>query len=456
MKNKKNTMLKGAFTLSVGAFVSKLLGALYRIPLTNIIGGYGLGLYQMVFPIYTLLLDFSGAGIPNALAKIISSKKNDVRENLAYNYLLTSVKVLCVLGVIFSLLMAIFSFPIAKLQGNHNAYYAYITLSPSVFLVCIISCFRGYFQGLMKMTPTAVSQIVEQIVKLIFGLLLSKLFINNLPFAVAGATLAITLSELFALILLYVCYRKHKNKCAQILSYDRTEFKNRVKSILKTAVPITLIGISLPLSHVFDSFIVVNILKKYRNDATALFGLLSGVTCTVINLPVSICYSIATVSIPYISSEKNLEVINKKTLKAILLTIALSLPNVLICFFFPKLIVKILFSGLKEVEKATSIRLIKLASINVFLLSLLQTTNAILIGRNKLYSPVLSMLIGVVIKVILSILLISNSKLNVYGGVIALIACYFVACLINLLMINKKGKQNAHQTNTNRGYSNSQ
>ena len=451
-KSKKNTMVKGAFTLSVGAFISKLLGALYRIPLTNIIGGYGLGLYQMVFPIYTLLLDFSGAGIPNALAKIISSKKNDVRENLAYNYLLTSVKVLCVLGAFFSIIMAIFSYPLANLQGNYNAYYAYITLSPSVFLVCIISCFRGYFQGLMKMSPTAVSQIVEQVVKLIFGLILSKLFINNLPFAVAGATLAITLSELFALILLYLSYRKHKTNCGQILLYDRLQFKSRLKVIFKTAVPITLIGISLPLSHVFDSFIIVNILKTYRTDATVLFGLLSGVVCTVVNLPVSICYSIATVSVPYISSEKDASLVNKKTLKSILLTLALSIPSAMFCYLFPKLIVRILFSGLSVTERTLSIRLIKLASINVFLLSLLQTTNAILIGKNKLYSPVFSMSIGIIVKIILSILLISNRDLNVFGGVIAIIACYFVSCLINLLLINKKGKHNANQTNKDRGY----
>lgn len=450
MKNKKNTIIKGTFILSLGAFLSKLIGALYRIPLTNVIGGYGLGLYQMVFPVYTVLLDFSGAGIPNALAKIVGSKNKDVRENLAYNYLKTSVKLLSIIGIIFSFLMAFLSMPLSKLQGNINAYYGYIALSPSVFLVCIISCFRGYFQGLMRMTPTALSQVVEQVVKLVFGIILSRIFSYNIPLAVAGATFGITLSELVAVILLYVLYRRHKSKCLQPLVYDKENFKARSKTLIKTVIPITLICLSIPISHVFDSFIVVNTLKTYRQDATALFGFLSGVACTIINLPVSICYSVATVVIPYLSGEKNKEKQKQKSVSAVLLTLAVALPSAILTYLFSGFIVKILFKRLSISEQQLSISLIKSMSINVLLLSLLQTTNAILIGKNKLYCPIISMWVGIAVKTILSLVLLKIPSLNIYGGVISLIACYFLSCLINLFMIFINRTKYANQKNTNR------
>ncbi len=450
MKNKKNTIIKGTFILSLGAFLSKLIGALYRVPLTNVIGGYGLGLYQMVFPVYTVLLDFSGAGVPNALAKIVGSKNKDVRENLAYNYLITSVKLLSVIGIVFSLLMALLSMPLSKLQGNINAYYGYIALSPSVFLVCIISCFRGYFQGLMRMTPTALSQVVEQIVKLIFGIILSRIFAHNIPLAVAGATFGITTSELVAVILLYALYRRHKSKCREPLVYDKENFKVRSKTLIKTVIPITLICLSIPISHVFDSFIVVNTLKTYRQDATSLFGFLSGVACTIINLPVSICYSVATVVIPYLSGEKNKDRQKQKSVSAVLLTLAVSVPSAILTYLFSGFIVRILFKRLSLSEQQLSINLIKSMSINVLLLSMLQTTNAILIGKNKLYSPVISMLVGILIKTILSLILLKIPSLNIYGGVISLIACYFLSCLINLFMIFINRTKYANKKYTNR------
>ena len=159
-KTEKDGIVKGAFLLGVGTFVSKLLGALYRIPLTNIIGGYGLGLYQMVFPVYAVLLDFSGASVPGALSKMISALDSEEKESKAYNYLQTSIRVFALLGIVFSILLAVFAKQISKLQGNQSAYLGYLFLSPAVFLVCFLSCFRGYFQGLMNMKPTAISQII--------------------------------------------------------------------------------------------------------------------------------------------------------------------------------------------------------------------------------------------------------------------------------------------------------
>ena len=437
----KNGIIKGATFLGIGAFVSKLLGAIYRVPLTALVGAKGLGLYQMVFPVYSLLLDFSGAGLPSALSKLISATDKN-KHQTAYTYLRVSLTVFFCIGLFFSIITALFSFRIARFQGDENARLAYLCLSPSIALVTLISCFRGYFQGLMDMKPTAFSQIIEQSVKLIFGLALAYIYRENVISAVAGATGAITISELVALLFLYVKYKNYTRKHGLNFTFNSRLFKDSARLIIKTTIPVTLIGIMIPFSHVIDSFLIINLLSAYRSDATALFGLLSGVVTTIINLPVSVCYGIATVAIPAISGAKNKAQEKESVNRTIGLTLAISVPCALGLLLFAPNVIGLLFSRLTALEKQTAINLLRICSISVILMSILQTTNALLIGKGKLYKPVFSLSVGVAIKTILNFTLIKNPKINVYGGAIGLIACYFVVCLINLIMILKKGVAN--------------
>lgn len=454
-KNKINGVVKGALSLGVGAFAAKILGAIYRVPLTNLLGGEGLGIYQTVFPVYALLLDFSGAAVPSAISKIISSYRGEEKELNAYEYLRSSLKLLFFLGAIGTILMAIFSFPLAKLQGNTSATFAYLGLAPAIFFVCVISCFRGYYQGLMNMNPTAISQIVEQTIKLVAGLILVKLLLPNLSLAVAGATFAITISEVVASLYLLVIYHKRKKRLSLRFNFDKTLLKPRLKRIIKTTVPITLIGIMIPLSQVIDSFLVVNILSSYRADATALYGLLCGAVATVINLPVSICYGIATVAIPTVSAAKD-EDRRRESAKVLLLTLLVALPCAILCAIFAPFAVNILFGGLSAGEKQLTISLLKASSPNIVLLSFLQTSNGVLIGRGDFYLPIISLTVGVAVKTVLNLILLKIPFFNIFGGVLSVIACYFVGCLLNLLMIFIKRKSHATKESESREISYSQ
>ncbi len=437
MKIKKG-ILSGAIILGAGAFVAKLLGALYRVPLTNLIGGYGLGLYQMVFPVYGALLDFSGAGAPNAVSKIVSSFPKEDRKINAEKVLFVSKRLFSILGLIASLVMATFSGIIARAQGDESAFYAYLTLAPAVFFVCLISCYRGYFQGFMNMTPTAVSQIVEQVVKITLGLIFVKGLLSNIPKAVAGATLAITISEIVALIYLVISHRRTK-PFKDFLPLKKGELKSIGISVIKYALPLTLVGIIIPLSQIADSFIIINTLKKRAVNGTLIFGLFSGVALTIMNLPVSICYGVATASVPAISGEEDREKRKKKAKKSILLTLLFSIPCAIFCFVFSNFIIGVLFKNLAVNEKAISSTLLKILSLGIILLSLLQTQNAVLIGAGRKYFPVISLGVGVIVKIFLEIILLKTLSLYIYAGAIALIACYFIANLLNFIWIKKVG-----------------
>ncbi len=401
----------------------------------------------MVFPVYALLLDFSGCAVPSGMSKIIASV-ND-KEQKGIEILSVSIKFLSILGLILSILMAILAKPLARLQGNQSAFLPYLFLAPAVFFVSLISCYRGYFQGLMNMAPTAFSQVLEQTVKLVLGIVLIKLLLPNLPEAVAGATFAITVSEVVAFIYLRTKFIKQKSV---LLPLNKTESKPILKLLTKTTLPITLTGLILPFSQVIDSFLTVNILSGYTDNATALFGLYSGVALTVVNLPVSVCHGIATVAIPAVSKEKEIAKQNKSALKSVFLTLSVALPCAIVCVIFAPLIIKILFRSLIGEERQTAINLLRLTSPCVVLLALLQTMNGVLIGKGRLYAPTFSLGVGVIIKIILEVLLLKNPKINIYGSGVSLNACYFFACLINLTMIFKLKVKNAVKSTYRREY----
>lgn len=444
MKNKK--LFGGAAILGAGAFVAKILGAVYRVPLTNILGGEGLGLYQMVFPVYCLLLDFSGAGVPSALSKLIAERGEDKKE-FSHRILKSSIKLFSLIGLIGSVLIAALGLPVATLQGNSSAVWGYVFLSPSVFLVSVISCYRGFFQGDINMKPTAFSQITEQGIKLLAGLLIVSALSYNIPLAVGGATFAVTLSELAALIFLFVVYKiKTKkemlnDKENKFLHYDKSFFKSDCKSIVKLAVPVALTGTAIPFSQVVDSFIIINVLGTYLPNATSLFGLYSGAATTLINLPVSLLYGISAVTVPFVAAEKDVKNGKKSVWSALLLTFFSAIVFAAMEFFFAERAVGFLFRSLSSEEQKITSDLVKLSAVNIILLSLIQTQNAALIGKGKAYAPVITMYSAIAIKTLLLVLLSFDKNLNIYAAAISTIACYFVACLLNfIILFSTKGR----------------
>ncbi len=165
----KQNFLQGAFIISLGGIVAKILGACYRIPLANILGAEGLGIYQMVYPLYCLLLTISATGIPSGLARMVS--KADLGEGYSSKILLKKALLLfATIGIAASLLMFFLSPLFALIQNENKSIFAYRILAPSVLFVSIISCFRGYFQGKSNFIPTATSEIIEQLIKVLLGL----------------------------------------------------------------------------------------------------------------------------------------------------------------------------------------------------------------------------------------------------------------------------------------------
>lgn len=438
-KNGGKTLVKGALIIALGGFIAKLLGAFYRIPLTNIIGSEGIGIYQLVFPLYSLLLTISSTGIPQSLSKLIAERLSLGEKARADGIFKTSLILFGSIGLIGSILMALFARTISSLQGEPLASTAYLLISPSVFLVSVISCFRGYFQGRLNMLPTSLSQVLEQIIKLGAGLGFAVMFKSDIVKAASFSCLAVTLSELVTVVFLAVLYvlKRGKEKIPALAQ------RSNARVILGITLPVTLSSILIPMSQLADSFLIINIIGKYSADATALYGLFTGGVMTIIGLPVCLCYGVAASVIPLISSHcaKNEEQCAKqKIMLAIKYTMYISVPAALFCMFFPSQITGLIFGRMSDAELSTMSKILIYASPSVFFLSMVQTLAACLIAKNKQKIAALSMLCGVAVKIVTEIALISDPKISILGGAISACLCYLVAAIINLVYIIRDKK----------------
>jgi len=423
----KSKLLFGAITISLGALIAKILGAIYRIPLTNIIGVEALGLYQMIFPLYCILLTISSTGIPNSLSKIISEGNN------AKSVLKTSLKTFATLGLLGSVAMFILGYPIAFLQGNYRAGLGYLLLSPSVFIVSILSCYRGYFQGKSNMKPTAISQVVEQVVKLVFGLSLGYVFRRKPIISSALCALAVTISEIVATIFIYIQYKASPEILVEAEPFSK-------KRIYKVMLPITLSSMLIPLSRVADSFMINNILKKYMANFTQVYGIFSGGVESIIGVPIALCYGFAVTGIPFIASSKarGEGIVRAKCKQVYFYTAFSGAICSLLLFFGAEIVVKILYFNLSDYYKTLMIGLLKTLSISVLSTSLLQTTSAILVSLGKLYVPCITLGICVVLRVIFSLIFLQNPSLNIYASALADVIFFTLAYLINSVIIFRK------------------
>ena len=427
--NKTRGFLKGAAWIAVGGFTAKVIGALYRIPLTNLIGGRGLGLYQLVYPIYCLLLTVSATGIPSSIAKLTAERI--ARGENDHAVLKTAMRLFIVIGLVGSLLMMVFAPYLAKAQQSEEVLGGYYMLAPSVLLVSVISVFRGWFQGKNNMFPTAVSEVTEQLVKVGFGLFFAYRLQENTPKAVVFLLLAVSISELVTLLLMLVFYRRVKEPKKQ-----NDGGMVEMKRILKLSIPLTFSSMVLPLSGLLDSVLAPRLLGVYATDAVALYGLFAGGAVTVINLPVSVCYGIAAASVPRVATEvgkgRNGNV-RKRVFQSLGLTALFGGLSALGLYFFAETAVKIVYRNLAGEELKTLTELIRGFSVSALTLSCVQTLSACLTAQGKPQHSALSMTIAMAIKTGLYYFWLQDSARSVFGLVYATNIAYGVAFLFELL-----------------------
>jgi len=434
---KSNSFLTGAALIAAGGLIAKLVGALYRIPLLSLIGGRGIGLYQLVYPVYCILLTVSATGIPSSIAKLVAERVEKGKS--PQGVFRSSLRLFVLVGLAGTAVMVIAAPLLSRAQGSEEVRAGYYTLAPAVVLVSALSVFRGYFQGTNRMFPTALSEIVEQVVKVGFGLFFAYLYRDNLRVAVTLLLLAVTISEAVALLVTFLQYRRDKLR----KEYADDGGMYATKSILKLSIPVTLSSVLLPLSSLIDSVLVVRLMGKYASDAVTLYGLFAGGAVTVINLPVSVCYGIAAASIPAVAAAKaktgdmtdrvRRASVRRRWLYSLIVTVAIAAPSAIGLYFFAQPAAKLIFRNLRGEELKILVELVKIFSVSALTLSCVQTLSACLTAQGKPKYAAISMGVGIIVKTVVYCVLLQNPKISVFGLAHATNLCYLVAFLLDLL-----------------------
>ncbi|MGI6161806.1 MAG: putative polysaccharide biosynthesis protein [Christensenellales bacterium] len=454
MSEKTASFVKGAAILAIAGIIGKIIGAFFRIPLTNTIGLRGIANYNMAYPIYSALLVISSAGLPTAIAKMVSERiaVNDYRG--AHDTFKTAFRILALIGICTTLIMLLGSRFLAGLLNVDTAWMSIAAISPSLFFVSLISAYRGYFQGMQLMSPTAASQLVEQLGKLIMGLFLARqLLPYGVEYGAAGALIGVTLSEIAALVMLggvyarkrkYIFNRIEASDTRRQRRYSGGTGKSILKQLAKIAIPITVGAAIMPLVQLIDSAIVVNALTGIgysAKDAESLFGLLTGCVNTLVNLPAVLSLALAMSIVPAISASRTLgdtAGVRSKAATGLKIAILVGLPCAAGLFVLSTPVLKLLYTDLTVQELATASGLMSVMSLAVVFLTLVQAMTGVLQGAGHVLRPVVNLAIGAVVKIVLSIVLIRMPGVNIYGAAIGTTACYGVAALLDVVYAVRK------------------
>ncbi len=435
----KYSFLQGAFILALAGVVTKLFGALYRIPLTWLIGDEGMGLYGMSYPLYNMLLVLSTAGIPVAISKLVSEYMTREDSYNAKRVFSLALLIMVGTGLFFSALLFWGARPLVEygFLTDPRAYYAVVAIAPAILLVTIMASFRGFFQGLQTMIPTACSQLLEQLVRAGTALLLAYYLVQwGIEYAAAGAAFGAATGALAGLCLLVVWYLRRARAMLGDTSRSLGEVTTSgriVGRIFALAIPVSLASLVMPLTQNIDVAIVPARLVAAgytAQQATALFGQLSQMAMTLINLPTIITIALAMSLVPAISEAYTLQdypLLRARVASAIRVTVILMLPAFIGLWLLADEIMAFLYG-----QPEAGVALAGLAGSALFL-GLHQTTSGVLQGLGRTDIPVKNLLVGAVAKVILTWNL--TYSLGIQGAALGTVATFLLAAGLNLLAI---------------------
>lgn len=438
----KKSFFRGALILSLAGIISKVLGAVYRIPFARLVGDEGVGLYQMAYPFYTMILAISTAGIPLAISKLVA-ERNYQRDFIGISRVFRiSMALLLVTGALASLSLYLGADYIAvTILKEPRAALSLKAIAPAILFTSVMSTLRGYFQGFQTMTPTAISQVFEQLVRVTTVFFAAFYLLPfGVEYAAAGATFGAASGGLAGLILLSIIYFWHKaknkeNKLPQ-LGQKMESKRDLIKQIVYLAIPISIGGLVLPLMQTMDTFIVPLRLQAAGFSpgvATGLYGQLSGMAGAIINLPFIITTALAASLVPAVAdslASGRRAAVRGQFSSAMLLALIIVLPACVGLYMLAEPICQLLYN-----EPAAGIPLAWLAP-TVLAVGIYQTSTGALQGLGKPLIPVISLIYGAVIKGVLTFILTGIPTLGIKGAALATVIAYFVAALRNIIMIS--------------------
>ena len=445
--------LHGALILAASALIVKLIGALYKIPLGNILDDEGFGHFNNAYVIYNLLLMVSTAGLPVALSKTISEANALGKRNQVHRVFQVALITFFLLGTVTFLVMFTLAQPLANLQGDGMAVYAVQAIAPACFFVCVLSTFRGYAQGHSNMVPTAVSQVIEALGKLVIGLALAWYLVQkgaDSAVSAAGAIFGVTCGAGLCLIYLIIDHILRRQR-EHGRSEDQPEPHGDIlRRLLVIAVPITLCASVTPITSWLDTAQVQNILRDILNaqpaewysqmeltdPVVAAYGAYQK-AITIYNLPSAFMVSLTACIVPAVSAaltRKDKLGAGKIAESALRVGALLALPAGVGLAVLSGPIIQMLYPETNQEVASHCLLVLGIASAFVCMMLL---CNAILQANGRAALPIWFIAIGSATKLAVNFVLVQIPSVGIKGAPMGTLVCFALVSVMELVAIKK-------------------
>lgn len=431
----------------IAGVVVKVIGALFSIPLTNMYGAKGNGIFNVAYNVYTAMFIISTAGLPVAVSKMVAESNSLGRGKEVHRIASVAMKAFFVIGIVFTALIVFGINIIVHFAGNSTR-LAVLAVAPTIFFTCIISAIRGYYQGLSNMIPTAVSQIIEALGKLVFGLGIAYWLMKNgysLEIVVAGAIGGVTVGTVLAAAYIII-FRARDARTQRWESIDDGQCRSDreiLRTLINLAIPITVGASVLSVTNLIDAFVVIARLQSgcmmTQPEAQWLYGVY-GIAVKLFNMPQSLIVGIGISIIPAISrvlTVKNFERARSLTESALRITGLVAFPCAIGLAVIPTPILTLLFPRIPDDVALASPLLIEISAA-VFLVAMVTVTTNVLQAMGRVYDPMKSMGIGAVVKLVTNFILVGIPALHIHGAPIGTCLCYGSIMLLNLIAIRRQ------------------
>lgn len=488
-KARSQSLLNGALVLVVATVIVTVIGALFKIPLSMLIGEVGRGYFNTAYEIYTPLYSISMAGLPVAVSRMVAKERALGRFRDVRMIRRVAVRLFLITGIIGTAIMLIIAYPYTKyIIGTPDNVYCVLAIAPSIFFCCCMSTYRGYYEGMQNMLPTAISQVIEAFCKLIVGLGLTYAYIQFelknfaagkavmgtiyyvkedalaaiYPYAAATAVLGVTMGSVLGWVFLAI---RHKTIGDGITNSDLRSSpppersQSIAKSLVVTALPMAASSLILNITNLIDTATIQNrlahaiqkspeIIQRLYGEQLAASGVtpsqivkyLYGVYCETLdfkNLVPTVTMTLGISAIPIISAawahHDNKSI--KSTVESVIrVTMFIALP---VGFGIAAVAYPLLDLFYPAASASIGSHILTVYGLSVFLFAVSSPITNMLQALGRTDIPLKALCVGAVVKIVMNYILISNPNININGAPVGSIICYVIVVAINLVSIIK-------------------
>ena len=460
-EQRSQSFLRGAAILAATGVFVKIVGAIYKIPIFRVMGDEGTGYFQATYNVYALILAISTVGIPVAMSRLVSSSLAQGKNSLAKRYFSVAMPAFVIIGIVVMTAMFIFAGELAELVNSSLATFGIRVLSPAVFFVCVIAVFRGYAQGFQDMVPTAASQIVEVIVKALFGIVIAFMLVRmgfDAQYVSAGAITGVTIGLGLCIPLMMWFKRRLERKVSMEISPDRSESadvsdlpsrRSVLFQIMKVSIPITLSASFMSLMVFVDMGVVLGRLQSAlmltEQEAVAQYGVFTK-GLSIYNLPPSLIVPVAISIIPAIAgalARKDKKEANLIVQSSVKLTNLIAMPACAGIIVLAGPILQALYYDPRQSPEtvATMTTILVILGAASYFVCFQHLTIAILQANGFERVPLITFPIGAAAKITLSYVLVGNPNVGIIGSPIGTLTCFAIIVVLNVIFITVKIKE---------------